>query len=464
MADQDFNIKVVTSADLSGINQTEAGLKRLSIDEANRLGRIASERRSSLREALTPVPAGLGGTASSLEEEMEKVGPSALFAGVNIAKARQEATFLVRELATGVPTTRTLSSLLGSLGPYLALAAGAGFALNRAIVANANRQVELTHELDIQLTKLTEVQQKWTAIGHAVTSPEDIVKLTSAIIPTLDEAGAKFREFQNAGISWVKELSDLFTAGIPGAGRIFANLFQEQSSRLVENQQRLRESASAAARVGEETLKAFDAKRVEPLSQAIDELTKKINEQRTLQKQVGTDNIESYNAIGRTIENYKNQLSAIIRLQAQERALAEASAKRLGLQTPTRQFTEDQNKAYAEHQAQRAALEQKRREAAASGDTARARAIEDELKDDKFNRDQRKEALQRYVANQESISGGPDATQSDRLKQLGTEGLRKYELANKELASIYGQQKTEQGKDYGSDILATLRMILDQWR
>jgi hypothetical protein len=42
-----------------------------------------------------------------------------LLAGVNLGKARQEATVLGRELLTGGNTTRTLGSLLGSLGPAI---------------------------------------------------------------------------------------------------------------------------------------------------------------------------------------------------------------------------------------------------------------------------------------------------------------------------------------------------------
>src|SRR5882724_7225013 len=237
MADQDFNIKVVTTADTTGIKQTSAELERLRAQ----------------RGFLAPLPSGLfekegeaeaaAANTAKVAAELKKVESASLFSGINIGRARQEATFLARELATGVPTTRTLSSLLGAMGPYIAGAVGAGFALNRALVANAERQLKVNQELDIQLTKVTELSHKWSEMSKAATGPEEILKVTSAIIPTLDQASAKFREFQNTNA--VKEacqsILDTFTAGIPGVGKAFDVAFLKQANVLSDNVQRLRE-------------------------------------------------------------------------------------------------------------------------------------------------------------------------------------------------------------------------------
>lgn len=326
MADQDFNVKVITTADLRGIKETEAGLKRLSIDEANRLGRLASERRRALRSALSEVPDELKSSAPSVVEEIEKIAPATLFSGINIAKARQEATFLARELATGVPTTRTLSSLLGALGPYIAGAVVAGFALNKALTANAERQLAINRELDSQLTKVTDLSQKWSAAAKGARSYEDVLKLTTQIIPVLDEAGNKFREFQNKGISAWKQLSDLFTAGIPGAGKVFENSFQTQANVLAENAQRLRDSAIAATKLGLAYKSAFDAEKVKPLDEAVGDLTKKIQYHLNLAKQLGPKNIESYNTEIRLAEMYKNELLEISQIQKEARQDLEKAA------------------------------------------------------------------------------------------------------------------------------------------
>jgi hypothetical protein len=526
MADQDLDIRVRTTADTTGIRQTSAELDALQDKAAKPTGPDAATlaaRQASLRAALTPVPAQLGGAveeAAKVEAEMRKVGTASLFAGINIAKARQEAAFLVRELATGVPTTRTLSSLLGSLGPYLAGAVGAGFALNRALVSNAERQLEINQELDVQLTKVTELQKKWTEIGHTAATPEDVTKLTSQIIPALDGASAKFREFQNQGISGWKELVDTLTAGIPGVGRMFENLFQTQANVLAENYEGLRKAASAAARVGEEEAAAFQTRRVEDFSQAIDGLINRISEQRALQKQVGTENIESYTAIGQRIQNLNKQLEGVMAAEkernefgrsmlslqdeqaakeediestledaekvlkamgvdardlnaafaegerragaegaairkaateaAKARGAAGAEAKRASkelakdLQVPKEAFLKAQQQAALQHEVENMALEQKRREAVATGDTERAKAIEDQLKNDRFARDQEKERLQRYSALQENIGAGADEALT--VQKIGTEGARKYYAAQARLADIYRQEAEESGR------------------
>src|SRR5262245_44203182 len=141
MADQDFQIRVVTTADTSGIKQTSAELDALRTKAAIPAD-VLLARQVSLQAALLPVPEALGGAAVSAEEiavNGEKVtaalnaaGGASFLVGANLTRARQEALVLARELATGGNVTRTLGSLLGSLGVPITLAAVGGIALYEA--------------------------------------------------------------------------------------------------------------------------------------------------------------------------------------------------------------------------------------------------------------------------------------------------------------------------------------------
>ncbi len=105
MPDQDFNIKVVTTADTSGLRQVG--------DEMDRLNE-RGKRQSSLRGAfLAPVPEDLK-TTEDVVKESEKAAAASFLTGANLGKARREAAVLVRELATGGNVMRTVGSLMGA--------------------------------------------------------------------------------------------------------------------------------------------------------------------------------------------------------------------------------------------------------------------------------------------------------------------------------------------------------------
>ncbi len=137
MADQDFNIKVVTTADTSGITQTEAGLSKL----------VA--RSDALASQFPGLPGG------QLPAEAEKVAKETEKSAINLGKARQEALVLARELATGGNVMRTLGSLMGAFGTSITVAAIGGLLLfekikqwGEEIKKAAAEQLKLNREID----------------------------------------------------------------------------------------------------------------------------------------------------------------------------------------------------------------------------------------------------------------------------------------------------------------------------
>ncbi len=351
MADQDFKVNVITAADLTGLKQTGDEMERL-----NQIGRQQSERGAALRGAfLAPVPEALKDTTSNGEkiaEEMEKAGGASLFLGANLGRARQEAAFLVRELATGVPTTRTLSSLLGSLGLGIAGAAVAGFALNKAISAYGDYQLRINKELDEQLTKLTASAQKWKEIAQQATSMDDVGKVAAAILPSLDAAEKKFNDFQNAGTSWWKDTIDGLVKGATFGGSIFGKLFEEQSSRNAEEVENLRKQGAAAIKLGEEYSAAFEKEKIRPFDEAIQDLNKQLEQHRALQKSLGSGNVESWAAEEAIIRRISTEIVQLTRLEAEHQRLRDKTEKYIQTADPQVQAILKNEKAMMDARAQ----------------------------------------------------------------------------------------------------------------
>ncbi len=202
MDDQDFNIKVVTTADTSGLKQTA--------DE------MAKIRQQGL---LAPIPAGLTGAKAA--DELGKIYPllpqsaaatkeiaqEAGHAAVNIGKARAEAIILVRELASGVPPMRTLSSLLGSLGIPIAIAATAALGIYKAFQSSAEavkktreEQEKLNDQLSDHLRSAEKINsvEDWDKANDAI---EDQIKLLQRrlyLATDTKEQESIFRQLQYA--------------------------------------------------------------------------------------------------------------------------------------------------------------------------------------------------------------------------------------------------------------------------
>ncbi len=193
MADQDFNIKVVTTADTSGITQTDAALTKL----------VA--RSDALRGQL---PGLSGGQLIETEAEgqkvaaaIEKAGGNALFLGANLGRARQEAIVLARELGTGGNVTRTLGSLLGALGPEIAIAAVGGFALYQGFKGASEEEDKLIKQTASLGDELADAAKKWQEASRNAMNTEDVAKIAAAGVSELDKIHAKVQAIQQTELT-----------------------------------------------------------------------------------------------------------------------------------------------------------------------------------------------------------------------------------------------------------------------
>jgi hypothetical protein len=178
MADRDFNIKIVTSADLSGISDTEAALGRVA-DKARiaslpgrgftGLGGAFGVGSASAEEILAPAAAAAAG---DMAVQTEKVA-------INAGKARQEFLVLIREAVTGGNVMRTLGSLFGALGSQITIAAIAGIALfetiknwSAEIKKAAQEQLAFNREIEKAVASYKDVStvEEWGNRAEAVES------------------------------------------------------------------------------------------------------------------------------------------------------------------------------------------------------------------------------------------------------------------------------------------------------
>ncbi len=315
MADQDFNIKVVTTADLSGIAQTEAGLKRLSIDEANRLGRIASERQASLRSALTNVPAGLTGGAIAVEAEA--VSRASLLSGINLAKARNEAVTFVRELSSGAPTARTLGALLGTLGPSLIGGALAGLFLKNAIDQVATETEKVTKELDKTGQKVVELGIKWREAAKEASSVEDVQRIGQSALSDIDNIGKRIREVAGEDLTTVQTVLDTIAVGFknaftfggsPTAVGPFKQLQEELLRGLQQNQSQEQMNAAAAVKRGLDDQR----ERHEDIDRVIKLESEHLKEQQALLRNIDPrQNLQSWVSVEQTVERITKKLAEL---------------------------------------------------------------------------------------------------------------------------------------------------------
>jgi len=499
MADQDFQIQIRTLADTYGIKQVQTELDKLG-EQQRKLEAAAARGAPIAKDLLAGKPAG-GESDPKKAKEAEKDAED---------------------------SGRRIGEILGRFAGAAVL-----FGIVRNVEQVAEELQKISVELDKQGSKLTENADKYLSIARAATSQEEVIKAAESAMGDVRAAHERVIEAQGQELTLYQKITDTIYHGVVNAltpwgkaAEDAGKISQKAHDVAVEGQERLlsiaEQNARAAIRTGQLFEQAFERRKAEPLSEALTELTGKIESLTAKQKALDPASksyVKDWIDAGKQISDAEKQITALIRLdrdrtefqkvyregldeehskeeeiertmehivsilksmgveartpaeafaagekmagalgekvrqlatewaRAQDaaRGAAEQSAKTLAkdLQTPTDKFAAEQRRAAAEHEAERAALEQKRREAVATGDTERAKAIQDELSHDTFARDQRKEALQRYVANQESLTRGAVPGSYEEQKEIGPEGQRKLNQARNELANIYNQERRE---------------------
>lgn len=145
-------------------------------------------RNTELRASVAAKAAAAATTANA------EAAAGGLLAGVNVGKARQEATTLFREVATGTVNMRTVSALSGSLGTALGAGAIAGLALGEAISHIGKHLDETRITAEKESVEFQKQAEHWRAMAASAQSFADVQKLTEEVATRVSEINEKSRQ------------------------------------------------------------------------------------------------------------------------------------------------------------------------------------------------------------------------------------------------------------------------------
>jgi chromosome segregation ATPase len=435
----EVKVRLVTEADQTGIQQTEAGLAKLKAE---------------------------AGAAS---------GPSVTASAAGIAETASAAANAITGAAVGLGVIAGVHELVSVLREA------------------SEESARLNKEIADQSNNLDKAAAKWREIARSAETSSDVQKIADKAIPELDKIIQKNRELYVEQTTAAQSLIELSFRLFDPLAR-YRGAFQPFTEALTQAQEEMRklaavaeETALANIRAAQQSEAAWEAVKLEPISQSVTELTAKLEAYKKAQAEA-TD-IKDFEFFGERIKDTEGKLKSLTNAQdrlgdaskrvtdelkkidfdklsepeqldnlktqiddiqqslrelginaetagdavkqaanlspdaakealklahawaevanqisrtakavaTEAKASADQSAKGLAkdLQTPKDKFLEGQQQAADQHQTERMALEQKRREAVATGYTDRAKAIEDQLLHDTFSRDLEKERLQR---------------------------------------------------------------------
>ncbi len=288
MADQDFKIKVVTTADTSGIRQTSADLDKLQRQQATF---TETARREAAAKASTPAG-----------ERTEQVGAS---------------------------LTRSFTA-----------AAGFGYIVAQVINGITKETNKVTEELDKQGAHLVDLSHKWTEMAQAATSAEDIAKIAASGTKEIDALGKAIIKSATPDFSLGQTIVDNLVKRFKNLGRETEDALgpnEELANALFEglqrDQQQLIEMNARAIELGRTFEKSFEKRQAESLADAIaeigSEMAKAKNEQDALTGAMlrTKGGIDRYNELAQTIANLTRQTDLLTAADAKRQRQAEASAK-----------------------------------------------------------------------------------------------------------------------------------------
>jgi hypothetical protein len=311
----------LTAARVKGdATQVELLNAELGIRNAT-LGVMRAETLSQAElNKLTTTEAGLLAKSAIAAEATAAGG---LLAGAQLNRAKGEAITLAREIATGSVNARTLGALLGAMGTSITIAALVGYELYQVIGHAGDFALELAKDVEKGTEDLIKQQKQWRELALAAGDFGDVIKLGEKIQPELDKAAEKLAEFRAKELTAWQKFFDWITkqwSEIPGFGPQFNKAALEDAKSTADLLDRLRlASANKAIDAAQREAAAWEQVKVEPLSQAIDEYTKKLDTLRA--KQAGIDRTKStpdfdaWVAVGKQIELAQKRLDELTKSQ-----------------------------------------------------------------------------------------------------------------------------------------------------
>lgn len=173
---------------------------------------------------------------------------ASLFAGVNIGRARQEATTLVREIATGTVNMRTLGALAGSLGPALGISAIAALVVGEVISSIGKKLDDNRISSEKESVELQKQVQHWKNMAAAAKDFSDIQKLTEEVSQRVSDINEKIRQTpgEASGGFFETELN-----GLKLISNFFGTEFDTSTDKAIRKQAELRDVIESTGKVYE---------------------------------------------------------------------------------------------------------------------------------------------------------------------------------------------------------------------
>jgi hypothetical protein len=231
MPDQDFEIKVRTTADTAGVKQIESELAKVSesagkgFPTPGQIGPVPKELAGDeIKEALS----GAADQGERLVGEFKEVAGATALSGINLTKMRQEIVTLVREVASGAPISRTLGSLLGALGGPITGAVVGGVALGEALL-KSEKYVEEMRDTIHGLTR--------DLGAHDFLGADELNKHLDQTTSKLNELRDRNVKETKSNLGTIEQLFRRLWTQLGGGGS-----FTEQQNEELQNTARLRKT------------------------------------------------------------------------------------------------------------------------------------------------------------------------------------------------------------------------------
>lgn len=172
------------------------------LEEEINLRRIALQIQTSTGlsedEALTIARARVVAEAE-ITAAQEAQGAASIFAGAQIAKARNEVITLLRELVSGAGTARTLGALLGALGPALGISGVAAFVVEGAIKGMSTHLDETRKEAEKQTLEFQKEADAWREMAASASTFADLQKIHESVSKSVTAELEKARQLPSEG-------------------------------------------------------------------------------------------------------------------------------------------------------------------------------------------------------------------------------------------------------------------------
>lgn len=169
-----------------------------------------------------------------------------LLAGINIGRARQEATTLVREIAAGGVQMRTVGALAGSLGPALGISAIAALVVGEVISSIGKKLDDNRISSEKESVELQKQVHYWRDMATAAQDFSDVQKLTEDISKRISDINEKIRQTpgETGGGFFETELN-----GLKLISNFFGTEFETSTDQAIGKQRELAAQIEATGKV-----------------------------------------------------------------------------------------------------------------------------------------------------------------------------------------------------------------------